>query len=139
MIELILGLEKVLYILGGMLIPILTYLLGKKARIIKNRKDDAVADQEEIKTKKAELDLAVGYQDFYKKMIEGFSIRIDDLERKYSEILARNSALEERAETREKQYKILEGDYTLLSEKYDKLHKENIAIKKEIEKLKKKE
>lgn len=128
--------EKFLYLVGGGLIPILTYLLGRKARIIKNRKEDAVADQEEIKTKKAELDLAVGYQDFYKKMIENFSIRIDDLERKYGEILERNSALEERAESREKQYKILESDYSLLSDKYDKLHKENIAIKKEIEKLK---
>jgi chromosome segregation ATPase len=131
--------EKIFYLLGGGTIPILSYYLGKKARIIKNRKEDAVADQEEIKTKKAELELAIGYQDFYKSMVESFAKRIDDLEAKYSEIVLKNRVLEERAETREKQYKILQGEYSVLDEKYNKLHKENITIKKEIEKLKNKD
>ena len=128
--------DKLFYILGGLILALTTYFLGKKERTINNRKEEAVANQEEIKAKKSELELAVGYQEYYKNTIKNISDRIADLEKKYGEILLRNSILEERAETREKQYKILQGEYSILSEKYEKLHKENISIKKEIEKLK---
>lgn len=74
-------------------------------------------------------------QEVYKKMIDDFSKRLEeveksniDLTKKYGEILLRNAILEERADTYEQKYRGLKKDYTKLKLDYDKIHKENKEI-----------
>jgi hypothetical protein len=132
--------------------------IGRKSRTIQNKKDSAIALQEEIKIKKEETELSSMIQDVYKKMIDDFSKRLEeveksnlyltkkygeveksnsDLTKKYGEILLRNAILEERADTYEQKYEGLKKDYTRLKLDYDKIHKENKEIIKELEELKK--
>ena len=112
----------------------------KKANI---KKEEAVADQESIKVKQADIDLTASIQDVYKTMVSDFQKKlteqgnaISDLSEKYSEILLRNGILEERAKVREKQYIILEREHIKLKADYKKLHEENKEIRKELEDIK---
>lgn len=113
----------------------------KKANI---KKEEAVADQESIKVKQADIDLTASIQDVYKTMVTDFQKKlieqgeaISDLNQKYGEILLRNGILEERAEAREKQYATLEREYTKLKADYKKLHEENKEIREENREIRK--
>jgi phage-related minor tail protein len=133
------------------------YFGGRKSKGIQERKDNALAAQEEIKIKKEETELSSMIQDVYKKMIDDFSKRLEEVEKsnlyltkkygeveksnldltqKYGEILLRNAILEERADTYEQKYEGLKLDYTRLKLDYDKIHKENKEIIKELDELK---
>ena len=113
----------------------------KKANI---KKEEAVADQETIKVKQADIDLTASIQDVYKTMVLDFKKTLTeqgeailDLNQKYGEILLRNGILEERAEAREKQYASLEREYTKLKADYKKLHEENKEIREENREIRK--
>lgn len=119
------------------------YLIGRKTRNIQNRKDEAIAEQEQVKIKKEEVVLSGLIQEVYKKMIDDFSKRLGELEKsnadltkKYDDILLRNAILEERAETYEEKYKNLEKEHIKLKSDNDKLHAENKKIRKELDILK---
>ncbi len=113
----------------------------KKANI---KKEEAVADQESIKVKQADVDLTASIQDVYKTMVLDFQKKlteqgeaISDLTRKYGEILLRNGVLEERAEARDKQDATRERDDTKLKADYKKLHEENKEIREENREIRK--
>jgi chromosome segregation ATPase len=131
--------------LGTLVVAIIAYLGGRKSKKIQDKKESAIAEQEQIKIKKEEVGLTIMIQDVYRKGVEDFAKRLQNLEEsnkdltnKYGEILLRNAILEERAETYEQKYKGLEKDYIKLKSDHDKIHKENKEIRKELDQLKNK-
>lgn len=125
-------------------IAIGTWFLGRKFQKALDRKESAIARQEEIKIIKEEISVTTLIENLYKSSIVEFTQRIDkleeknlDLEKKYGEMLLRNAILEERAETYEEKYNILEKEHNKLKVDYEKIHEENKEMRKEIDELKK--
>ena len=107
------------------------------------KKEEAIAEQELIKAKRGEIDLTASIQNVYKTAVVDIEQRLTkqgqeilDLTQKYGEILLRNGLLEEMAETRERQYAILEKDHIKLKSDYKKLQEEHKEIRKELDKIK---
>ncbi|HSE99890.1 MAG TPA: hypothetical protein VLA48_03255 [Nitrososphaeraceae archaeon] len=119
------------------------YWMGRKSRATQNKKEDAIAEQEQVKIKKEDVTLSQMIQETYQRLNRDFLIRLEELEKsnkdltsKYNEILLRNAVLEERAETYESKYRVLEKQHTKLKADHDKLHAENREIRKELDELK---
>lgn len=119
------------------------YFGGRKSKVIQERKDNALATQEEIKIKKEDVSLSQMIQETYQRLnkdvftrLEGLEKSNDDLTKKYDEILLRNGILEEKSEAYEKKYETLKKDYVKLKLDYDKVHKENKEIRVELDELK---
>lgn len=111
-------------------------LIGNKRRKIQDKKEEAIAEQEEIKIKKEEVELSGLIKGVYEGIISTISARLEilekantDLTKKYDEILLRNGILEERAETYEKKYKALEKDHIKLKADYQKIQVELEELK----------
>ncbi len=111
-------------------------LIGNKRRKIQDKKEEAIAEQEEIKIKKEEVELSGLIKGVYEGIISTISTRLEilekannDLTKKYDEILLRNGILEERAETYEKKYKALEKDHIKLKADYQKIQVELEELK----------
>ncbi len=111
-------------------------LIGNKRRKIQDKKEEAIAEQEEIKIKKEEVELSGLIKGVYEGIISTISTRLEilekannDLTKKYDEILLRNGILEERAETYEKKYKALEKDHIKLNTDYQKIQVELEELK----------
>jgi hypothetical protein len=123
---------------------VIALFLGLRATVIKNKKDGAIAAQEEVKIKTEEANLTVIVQSVYQGLIGEFKERLQkvestnlDLTAKYNDILLRNSVLEERSESYEVKYNSIEKDYLKIKTDYDKILKENKELRKEINILKK--
>jgi chromosome segregation ATPase len=120
-----------------------TYLVGRESKKIDNKKNSAIAAQEEIKIKKEDVSLSIMIQESWEKLNKNVFSRLDYLEKankdltdKYDEILLRNGVLEEKAEAYEKKYETLKKDYVKLKVDYDKVHKESKQLREEIDILK---
>jgi len=120
-----------------------TFILGRNSQKIKDKKEVAIARQEEVKILKEEAQLTTLIKDLYTNSAQDFVNRIErledariDLEKKYGEILLRNALLEERAQTYEEKYNKLEKEHNKLKSDYEKIHQENKGMRKEIDELK---
>ena len=134
--------DKVIAVLS--LLGIGKLFLDKRTKNATIKKDEALADQESVKVKQAEVDLTASMQGVYKTLIGDFQKRLEeqgesilDLTKKYGEILLRNGILEERADTREKQYATLEREHNKLKADYKKIHEENKEIREENKEIRK--
>jgi len=101
--------------IGVILFPIITYVLGKNRQKILDRKEIALAKQEEIKAQKEDVSLSEALRELNNKIFNDLSKRIESLEEKnvdlfnkYHEVQLRNAILEEKASTYEDKYKSLE-------------------------------
>lgn len=131
--------KEFLYLVG----LLVTYVAGRETKKIDNKKNSAIAEQEQIKVKKEDVSLSIMIQDAYQRLNKDVFSRLDDLEKsnldltkKYNEILLRNAVLEERSESYEKKYETLKKDYVKLKIDYDKVHKESKQLREEIDILK---
>lgn len=120
-----------------------TYVVGRESKKIDNKKNSAIAQQEEIKIKKEDASLSIMIQESWEKLNKNVFARLDYLEKankdlvdKYDEILLRNGILEEKSEAYEKKYETLKKDYVKLKVDYDKVHKESKQLREEIDILK---
>lgn len=120
-----------------------TYVVGRESKKIDNKKNSAIAEQEQIKVKKEDVALSILIQDSWEKLNKNVFIRLEyleksneDLTHKYNDILLRNAVLEERSESYEKKYETLKKDYVKLKVDYDKVHKESKQLREEIDILK---
>ena len=125
------------------LLGVTTIFVDKRLKKANLKKEEAIADQETIKVKQADIDLTASIQEIYRTMVSDFQKKLTDqgeaildLNQKYGEILLRNGILEERAELREKQYATLEKEHIKLKADYKKLHEENKEIRKELDEMK---
>lgn len=126
------------------LVAIVTaYVGGRETKRIDNKKNSAIAEQEEIKIKKEDVSLSQMIQSTYQKLNSDVFARLEyleksneDLTHKYNDILLRNGILEEKAEAYEKKYETLKKDYVKLKIDYDKVHKESKQLREEINILK---
>ena len=119
--------------------------IGRKSRGIQEKKDSAIAEQEQIKIKKEDVSLSQMIQETYQRLNKDVFIRLEGLEKsntdlikKYGEILLRNGILEERSEAYGIKYETLKKNYDKLKLDYDKVHKENKEIRVELDELKNK-
>lgn len=120
-----------------------TYVVGRESKKIDNKKNSAIAEQEQIKVKKEDVALSILIQESWEKLNKNVFARLEYLERankdltdKYDEILLRNGVLEEKSEAYEKKYETLKKDYIKLKIDYDKVHKESKQLREEIDILK---
>jgi len=120
-----------------------TYVVGRESKKIDNKKNSAIAEQEQIKVKKEDVALSILIQESWEKLNKNVFARLEYLERankdltdKYDEILLRNGVLEEKSEAYEKKYETLKKDYVKLKIDYDKVHKESKQLREEIDILK---
>lgn len=142
MVQILENWDKVVAVLS--LLGVGGLFLNKRTKNANIKKDEALADQESIKVKQADINLTASIQDVYKTMVSDFQKKLTeqgeailDLTQKYGEILLRNGILEERAEAREKQYASLEKEHTKLKADYKKLHEENKEIREENKEIRK--
>ena len=131
--------KEALYLVG----LFLTYIVGRKSKNIEDKKNSAIADQEQIKTKQEDVSLSQMIQETYQRLnkdifsrLEGLEQSNKDLTEKYNDILLRNGVLEEKSEAYEKKYEKLKMDYAKLKIDYDKVHKESKQLREEIDILK---
>mgnify|MGYP003419719620 CR=1 FL=1 len=127
----------------ALLAIVVAYVGGRETKKIQNKKDSAIAEQEEIKIKKEDVSLSMMIQSTYQKLNKDVFLRLEfleesnkDLTDKYNEILLRNGILEEKAESYEKKYEKLKTDYVKLKMDYDKVHRESKQLREEINLLK---
>ena len=127
----------------ALLAIVTAYVGGRETKKIQNKKDSAIAEQEEIKIKKEDVSLSQMIQTTYQKLNKDVFERLEHLEHsnrdlmdKYNEILLRNGILEEKAEAYEQKYEKLKRDYVKLKIDYDKVHKESKRLSEEINILK---
>lgn len=131
--------EQFIYVAG----LAIAFFGGKKARVNKDKTDEAIAAQEKIKVQKEDVALSQMIQETYQRLNKDVFERLSSLEKsnadllkKYNDILLRNGILEEKAEAYELKYETLKKDYEKLKSDYGKVHKENQEIRKELDELK---
>lgn len=117
---------------GGAIYVIITERRLKKAQ---TDKEIAQAAQEQIKVKQEEVSLSLMVQEVYQKLNKDVLERIDELEKKYEDILLKNGVLEEKANDYEQKYETLKRENVKLKLDYNKVHAENKEIRKELDEL----
>jgi chromosome segregation ATPase len=113
------------------------YVIITERRLKKAQADTEVAKaaQEQIKVKQEEVSLSLMVQEVYQKLNKDVLERIDELEKKYEDILLKNGVLEEKANDYEQKYETLKRENVKLKLDYNKVHAENKEIRKELDEL----
>jgi wobble nucleotide-excising tRNase len=113
------------------------YVIITERRLKKAQADTEVAKaaQEQIKVKQEEVSLSLMVQEVYQKLNKDVLERIDELEKKYEDILLKNGVLEEKANDYEQKYETLKRENVKLKLDYNKVHAENKEIRKELDQL----